>query len=293
MQRIRTVRAMQALADAERAAGKTLALVPTMGALHAGHLALVEEARRLADHVTVSIFVNPTQFGPGEDFAQYPRTLEQDLAALEAVGGVEAVFAPSVEEMYPDGQDGQRTWVVVEALDAHLCGRFRPGHFRGVATVVAKLFHACRPHVAVFGRKDAQQFLILRRMARDLNLGVEVVGVPIVREADGLALSSRNVYLTPSQRRQAGVLSQAVAAARQAIARGEQHPAVLVESMRKIMAQAPEAQVQYAEVVDVETLAPLDRIAPGQEVLAAVAVFFGQTRLIDNAFARAPERPSD
>ncbi len=293
MQRIRTVRAMQALADAERAAGKTLALVPTMGALHAGHLALVEEARRLADHVTVSIFVNPTQFGPGEDFAQYPRTLEQDLAALEAVGGVEAVFAPSVEEMYPDGQDGQRTWVVVEALDAHLCGRYRPGHFRGVATVVAKLFYACRPHVAVFGRKDAQQFLILRRMARDLNLGVEVVGVPIVREADGLALSSRNVYLTPSQRRQAGVLSQAVAAARQAIARGEQHPAVLVESMRKIMAQAPEAQVQYAEVVDVETLAPLDRIAPGQEVLAAVAVFFGQTRLIDNAFARAPERPSD
>ncbi len=293
MQRIRTVRAMQALADAERAAGKTLALVPTMGALHAGHLALVEEARRLADHVTVSIFVNPTQFGPGEDFAQYPRTLEQDLAALEAVGGVEAVFAPSVEEMYPDGQDGQRTWVVVEALDAHLCGRYRPGHFRGVATVVAKLFYACRPHVAVFGRKDAQQYLILRRMASDLNLGVEVVGVPIVREADGLALSSRNVYLTPSQRRQAGVLSQAVAAARQAIARGEQHPAVLVESMRKIMAQAPEAQVQYAEVVDVETLAPLDRIVPGQEVLAAVAVFFGQTRLIDNAFARAPERPSD
>ena len=288
MELIRTVTAMHALADDRRRAGKTLALIPTMGALHAGHLALVEAARAHGDHLTVSVFVNPTQFGPGEDFDHYPRRLERDLEALEGIGGVDAVFAPSVEEMYPGGQDAQRVWVDVEHLDAHLCGRYRPGHFKGVVTVVAKLFLCCKPHVAVFGLKDAQQFLILRRLSRDLLFGVDIVGVPTVREADGLALSSRNVYLSPDERAQAVVVSQAVAAARRCIEQGEQRVQGVVETMLTVMAQAPAARIQYAEVVDTETLQLLERIEPGQDVLAAVAVFFGKTRLIDNAFVRAP-----
>ncbi len=288
MKLIQTISEMQAEADARRAEGRRLALVPTMGALHEGHLALVREAHRHADHVTVSIFVNPTQFAPGEDYEQYPRTLDADVEKLERLGFVDAVFAPSPAAMYPDGPERHRTWVVVEGLDEHLCGRFRPGHFRGVTTVVSKLFLACRPHVAVFGLKDAQQFLILRRMVRDLNFGIEMVGVPTVREPDGLALSSRNVYLSPSERAQAAVLSRAVAEARRLAETGEQRARVLVESMLRILTQAPDARVQYAEVVDAETLQPIERLTPGQEVLAAVAVYFGQTRLIDNAFFRVP-----
>ncbi|HMB92779.1 MAG TPA: pantoate--beta-alanine ligase [Rhodothermales bacterium] len=289
MQLIHTVRAMQALADERRAAGQTLALVPTMGALHEGHLALVDEARKHADHITVSIFVNPTQFGPGEDFDRYPRQLEADRKALERRGGVDEVFVPVLEEMYPDGQDAQQTWVDVEQMDKHLCGRQRPGHFRGVTTVVSKLFNCCRPHIAVFGRKDAQQFIILKRMSRDLNFGIELIGIPIVREADGLALSSRNVYLSPDERQQAVVLSQAVEAVRARILEGEQQAAALVETMRQTIGQAPDARIQYTEVVDVTTLQPIEVLEPGQEVLAAVAVFFGATRLIDNVFVRVPQ----
>jgi pantoate--beta-alanine ligase len=289
MDLIHTVRAMQSLADEHRSAEQTLALVPTMGALHEGHLELVEVARRHADHVTVSIFVNPTQFGPDEDFDRYPRQLEVDWKALEARGGVDVIFAPVLEELYPDGQAAQRTWVEVEQMDKHLCGRHRPGHFRGVTTVVSKLFHCCRPHIAVFGRKDAQQFIILQRMVRDLNFGIELVGVPIVREADGLALSSRNVYLTPDERRQAMVLSLAVEAARERILGGEQQAKALVETMRQTIAQAPNARIQYTEVVDAATLQPLDTLVPGQEALAAVAVYFGATRLIDNVFVRVPQ----
>ncbi|WP_457654718.1 pantoate--beta-alanine ligase [Rhodocaloribacter sp.] len=291
MKLIHTVPEMQAEADRRRAERRRLALVPTMGALHEGHLALVREAHRHADHVTVSIFVNPTQFAPGEDYEQYPRTLETDLEKLERLGFVDAVFAPSPAGMYPDGPAGHRTWVVVEGLDEHLCGRFRPGHFRGVTTVVTKLFLACRPHVAVFGRKDAQQFLILRRMVRDLNFGVEILGVPTVREPDGLALSSRNVYLTPSERAQATVLSRAVSEAKRLAEAGEQRTKVLVEAMLRTIAETPDARVQYAEVVDTETLQPVETLEPGREALAAVAVFFGQTRLIDNAFFRSP--PAD
>ena len=205
MEVVRTVEAMQALADATRGAGRRLALVPTMGALHEGHLSLVTEARRRAGpdgHVAVSIFVNPTQFGPGEDFGRYPRTWEADLAAIAEAGGVDAVFAPTVESMYPLGLPTLTT-VRVSRLDAHLCGPFRPGHFEGVATVVAKLFLACRPHLAVFGEKDAQQLAVLRRMAAELGFGVEVVGAPTVREPDGLALSSRNRYLAAEERAQA------------------------------------------------------------------------------------------
>ncbi len=295
MNLVHTVQEMQAAAEAARCAGRTLALVPTMGALHRGHLALVEEARRRVGpdgHVAVSIFVNPLQFGPSEDFDAYPRTLEADLDALREAGGpdgsgraVDAVFAPSVSEMVdPDAA----TTVTVAGLDEHLCGAFRPGHFAGVTTIVTKLFLACRPHVAVFGTKDAQQYLILRRMARDLGFGVEVVGVETVREADGLALSSRNRYLGEKARKQAVVLSQAVFGARALVQRGERRAAALVDSMRSTIEAAPLAELQYAEVVDTETLAPVETLRPGQEVLAAVAVFFEGARLIDNAFIAVP-----
>lgn len=287
MEVIQTVVAMQAHAEARRREGRRLALVPTMGALHEGHLTLVRAARCHADHVTVSIFVNPTQFGPGEDYARYPRQLARDVATLEALG-VDVVFAPSVAEMYPEGPEANLTWVYVERLDAHLCGRYRPGHFRGVTTVVAKLFNICKPHVAVFGLKDAQQFQIIRRMVRDLHYDIELIGVPTVRDADGLALSSRNAYLTPEERAQAVVLSQAIEAAQQAIRQGEQRIEAIVEAMRQTLARAPLARVQYAEVVDAETLQPVDRIMPGQQVLIGVAVFFGQTRLIDSAFVEVP-----
>ncbi len=280
MELIHTVDAMQACADRARGAGRRLALVPTMGALHEGHLALVRAAKERADHVTVSVFVNPTQFAPGEDYARYPRTLDADLAALAAEGGVDVVFAPGVEAMYPFGLPPFTT-VRVRDLDRRLCGAFRPGHFEGVATVVAKLFLACRPHLAVFGEKDAQQLAILRRMTKELGFGIELVGHPIVREADGLALSSRNRYLTAEERAQAVVLSQALRAVREHAEAGERDPQALVDAMTSAVAEAPLARLQYAEVVDAETLQPVDTLAPGR-YLAALAVFFGATRLIDN-----------
>lgn len=285
MERITTRAAMQAHAMQARCAGRTLALVPTMGALHEGHLSLVKLARAQADHVTVSIFVNPTQFGPNEDFDQYPRTLEPDLEALRNTGGVDAVFMPQPNEMYPEVPS---TWVRVDHLDAYLCGQKRPGHFLGVTTIVTKLFIACRPDRAVFGLKDAQQFLILRRMTRELGFGIQLVGAPIVREPDGLALSSRNRYLSPAHREQAVVLSRAVREARARMDAGEQRTGVLIEAMRHHLAQAPDARVQYVEVVDTEQLRPLGRLQEGQNALAAMAVFFGETRLIDNTFRWHP-----
>ncbi len=276
---------MQAEADTARAAGRRLALVPTMGALHAGHLALVVAARERADHVTVSIFVNPTQFGPGEDFDAYPRTLDADRAALSDAGGVDAVFAPSAAEMYPFGLPPWAT-VSVRDLDRHLCGATRPGHFEGVTTVVTKLFLACRPHLAVFGQKDAQQIAILRRMTADLGFGIEIVGQPIVREPDGLALSSRNLYLTPDERAQAIVLHRALVAAEAAVETGERSADVLRRRIVRTIETAPLARVQYAEVVDADTLQPveglLEESVSGGRYLAAVAVYFGETRLIDN-----------
>jgi pantoate--beta-alanine ligase len=281
---VRTVPAMQAEAEAARCAGRTLALVPTMGALHRGHLALVDEARQRVGpegHVAVSIFVNPTQFGPGEDFDAYPRTLDADLDALGGSGGVDAVFTPSVDAMY---DDSAATTVTVAGMGERLCGAFRPGHFDGVTTVVTKLFLACRPHLAVFGRKDAQQFLILRRMTRDLGLGVEIVGLETVREADGLALSSRNRYLSEEERKQAVVLSRALSAVREQVAAGERQASTLVDTMRVKIAAAPLARLQYAEVVDTETIQPIDRLQSGRSALAALAVHFGGARLIDNTF---------
>jgi len=291
MELIRTVDAMQAHADAARADGHTLALVPTLGALHEGHLALVRTALEEADHVTVSVFVNPTQFGPDEDYDDYPRDLAGDRSKLEAVG-VDVLFAPSVEEMYPFVNDealpGPLAWVSVEHLDKHLCGAYREGHFRGVTTVVTKLFHACKPDIGVFGKKDAQQYVILRRLVEDLLFDIEILGVETVREPDGLAASSRNEYLGPNEREQATVLYEAVTAAEEAIEGGEQAAQAVVGAMQNVLAAAPEADVQYADVVDARTLQPVDHLSPGQEVLAAVAVLFGDTRLIDNTFVQVP-----
>ena len=280
---------MQAEADAARAAGRRLALVPTMGALHAGHLALVRDARRRVGpdgHVAVSIFVNPTQFGPGEDFDAYPRTLDADTVALEALGAgvADAVFAPSAAEMYPFGLPPFVT-VSVRDLGRHLCGTSRPGHFEGVATVVSKLFLACRPHVAVFGEKDAQQLAVLRRLAAEMGFGIEVSGHPIVREADGLALSSRNRYLSSDQRREALALSRAVRAAEGLVQDGERAAARVVEAMTRELS-APGVRLDYAELVDSETLQPVETLVEdgpsGGRYLAAVAAFVGATRLIDN-----------
>jgi len=291
MQTFRTVAAMQSHADAVRRNQQTHALVPTMGALHDGHLALVHEALDRADHVTVSIFVNPTQFGPDEDYDAYPRELDADRETLNALG-VDAVFAPTTDEMYPHAGDdafGEPvTWVKVERLTDHLCGAYREGHFRGVTTVVTKLFHACKPDVAVFGTKDAQQLVVLRRMVDDLLFDIDIVGVPTVRDDDGLAASSRNQYLRDRERAQATVLHEAVTAAEALVRDGEQEAQAIVDAMRDALAQAPDGEVEYAEIVDAHTLQPIDSLTPGQEVLAAVAVYFGDTRLIDNTFVEVP-----
>ncbi len=288
---------MQAEADAARAAGRRLALVPTMGALHAGHLALARDARRRVGpdgHVTVSVFVNPTQFAPGEDFEAYPRTLDADTAALDLLGAgvVDAVFAPTAPEMYPFGLPPFTT-VAVRDLDRHLCGASRPGHFAGVTTVVAKLFLACRPHVAVFGEKDAQQLAVLRRMTAEMGFGIDVAGHPIVREAGGLALSSRNRYLSAAERTAALALSRAVFAAERLADAGETRAARLAEAMTAEMAGV---RVDYAEVVDADALQPVETLAkdgPSRgRYLAAVAAFVGTTRLIDNVSLAIGDRPT-
>lgn len=288
MEVIRSVREIREFTAPMRRAGSQIALVPTMGALHDGHLSLVRDARRRAGEVIVSVFVNPTQFVEGEDFDRYPRSLEQDLKTLETVRGVRAVFAPSIEEIYPDGVATPPISLTVNGLDEVLCGRYRPNHFDGVVTVVAKLFNIVRPDVAVFGLKDAQQFVILQRMAQNMFYDVDIAGVPTVREADGLAMSSRNAYLTDAQRAEAVVLSRAIANAVRLVRKGEQRVSAIVEDMLETMGASDACRVQYAEVVDAETLRPTEHIDPSQNILIAVAAFFGETRLIDSAFTRAP-----
>jgi len=278
---IRSVASAQGRSDALRAAGRRLALVPTMGCLHDGHLSLVAAARRHADAVWVSIFVNPTQFGPGEDFARYPRTEAADLARCREAG-VDAVFLPTVEELYPPGA---QTWVEVSELAKPLCGRDRPGHFRGVTTVVAKLFGAVRPQVAVFGEKDFQQLAVIRRMTRDLHLGVEIVGAPIAREPDGVARSSRNVLLDPESRHEARVLSRALDAAERAVAGGERSGAALLALVRIELDKAARGRVDYAELRDPETLEPAPAELRGPTLLALAVKLRadgGDVRLIDN-----------
>jgi pantoate--beta-alanine ligase len=276
MQVIVTAQAMQDWSHAARGAGKRIGLVPTMGALHRGHLSLIERARAECGAVAMSIYVNPLQFGPGEDFRTYPRDPEKD-AALADSAGCDLLFVPPDKEIHPPGH---RTFVEVQGMQDVLCGRSRPGHFRGVATVVAKLFTIVRPDVAFFGEKDAQQVRIIRRMERDLHLGVEIVSCPTVREADGLALSSRNAYLTDAERRAAPVLHRALRAAADRARSGETDTARLLALLRDTIASEPLARLDYAEAVDGETLEPVTAAGPG--TLLAVAAWFGRARLIDN-----------
>ncbi len=277
MQVLPTIAAMRAASRDAKARGR-LGLVPTMGALHEGHLSLVRAAKAQCDAVAVSIFVNPMQFGPSEDFGKYPRSFERDREMLEREGmNEDLLFAPSVEEMYPAGA---ATWVTVEGLSQKLCGRSRPTHFRGVTTVVAKLFHIVEPGLAFFGQKDAAQCTILRKMVRDLDLPVEIVICPIVREPDGLALSSRNAYLSPAERRSATVLHRALRRVQELSEKGERRSAKLIDAAQRIFLEEPDARLDYIEIVDNDTLEAVGDTAGG--ALVAVAAYFGSTRLIDN-----------
>lgn len=276
MKLLNTIDEVRAFSRKTRAAGKRLGLVPTMGALHEGHLSLVRAAREASDVVVVSIFVNPTQFGPKEDFSRYPRNLERDCALLER-DRVEVVFAPAVEEMYCAAE---MTWVTVEEMSDRLCGKSRPGHFRGVTTVVAKLFNIVEPDMAFFGQKDAAQVAIIRRMVRDLKFPVAIQVCPIVRESDGLALSSRNVYLNPKERRSALVLYRALRRAQELFNRGERESKKLSAAGKSEFAQEPIVQLDYFEIVDPESLEPVTAIR--DRALIATAAFVGSTRLIDN-----------
>lgn len=257
--------------------GSSLGLVPTMGALHAGHASLIRTARAACTHVAVSLFVNPTQFGPHEDFSRYPRSFDGDCALAEAKGA-DVLFAPSVEELYPNGPDS--TFVEVPALSDRLDGASRPGHFRGVATIVSKLLIAAEPDRAFFGQKDAAQVAVLRRMVADLRLTVEIVVCPIVRDADGLALSSRNAYLTLCERAQALTLSRAVRQVESLVAQGERRADALIAAARSIFAEEPEVRIDYVALVDWSSLEPVEIAAPS--TLFAVAAYVGATRLIDN-----------
>ncbi len=267
---------MKTWSERTRNEGARIGFVPTMGYFHEGHLALMRRAKELADKLVVSIFVNPIQFGPQEDFAAYPRDLERDARLAEEVG-VDVLFVPDDQEMYPPGY---QTFVEVTELSKPLCGAKRPGHFRGVATVVLKLFNIVRPHLAVFGLKDYQQFLVIRQMVKDLNLDVEIIGHPIVREKDGLAMSSRNTYLSPEERQSALCLYQALRLAQEKIKEGNREVAALKEELSRFILSHPYTKIDYIEFCDPETLAPVDYI--NQKTLLALAVFVGRARLIDN-----------
>ena len=285
MQIIESIAAMQQLSrDLRSSTDRTLGLVPTMGALHEGHLSLVRRARAECDAVVATLFVNPLQFAPGEDLARYPRTFDRDCALLQAEG-VTALFAPSVEEMYPAGAV---TTITVAEVGDRLDGASRPGHFTGVATVVAKLFHIAAPHRAYFGQKDAAQLAVLRRMVRDLNFDLELVACPIVRDPDGLALSSRNKYLTPAERPQALVLHRALLEVERSIAAGERNSEALMHTGRAMVETEPTVRLDYLAAVNPDTLAPVARVAPG--TLIAIAAYIGAapTRLIDNLLVELP-----
>ena len=273
---MRTVITLAELRSARQNLPGSVGLVPTMGYLHEGHLSLVRRARQECDRVIVSIFVNPTQFGPQEDLSRYPRDLERDLRLLEPLG-TDLVWLPTAGIMYPPGF---QTWVEVETITRPLEGAMRPGHFRGVATVVAKLFNAVQPEKAYFGQKDAQQAAVVRRMARDLDFPVEIVICPIVREPDGLAMSSRNVYLDPEQRKAATVLYRSLSAAKQAYQAGERDAEEIRETMKEVLRKEPLAEVQYVSCADYDTLEELETVSG--RALLSLAVLIGKTRLIDN-----------
>ncbi len=256
--------------------GLSIGLVPTMGYLHEGHLSLIDAARKNNDRVVVSIFVNPMQFGPKEDLASYPRDFDRDARLCEQAGA-DLIFHPEPEEMYtPDFC----SYVDMNGLTSELCGRSRPGHFRGVQTIVLKLFHIVTPDRAYFGQKDAQQLAVIRRMATDLNVDTEIVGCPIIREEDGLAKSSRNTYLNPAERRAALVLNQSLAAGRSLIENGEKNAAVIKQAIRTVIEKEPLAKIDYVDIVDFDTISPVETL--NGTILAAIAVYIGRTRLIDN-----------
>ncbi len=279
---LRTLRATE-----DRSTPRSIGFVPTMGALHAGHRSLVRAARQRCDIVVVSIFVNPTQFGPNEDFSRYPRTLEQDCKMLEAEG-VDIVFTPTAEAMYPPGAS---TYVDVEDVSDRLDGASRPGHFRGVATVVAKLFHIVQPDLSFFGQKDAAQVAVLRKMVRDLDFPLEIIVCPTVREPDGLAMSSRNRYLSAEERQQALTLSRALQSAEKQAAHGEHRASALLQTMRATLQEEPAIRVDYIAVVDPDTLLPIDDVDAGG--LLAIAADVGNTRLIDNILLASATRTTD
>ena len=287
METIYTVEWMKQVSRQARAEGSLIGLVPTMGALHEGHLSLARAALQQCQHVVVSIFVNPKQFSPAEDLEKYPRQMEADRALLEGLR-ISCLFAPPVAEMYPDGF---RTCVNVEGLSERLEGRSRPGHFRGVSTVVLKLREIVQPHFAYFGRKDAQQARVIRQMVRDLNLDTEIVVCPIVRETDGVAMSSRNAYLKGESRRAATVLYRALDAAQQEVSSGERDAVRLVSLMRKVIAEEPLTSADYVEIVDADTFEPVVRLR--RTCLALLAVFVGATRLIDNLMVEEVEGQED
>lgn len=267
---------MQALARRWREQGLTIAFVPTMGYFHRGHLSLMEYGRSVGDKLAVSLFVNPTQFGPGEDLDRYPRDLERDAALAREVG-VDVLFTPAAEQMYPPGY---QTYVTVEGVSRGLCGASRPGHFRGVATVVLKLFNIVMPHVAIFGEKDYQQLVVIRRLVADLNLPIQVVGRPIVREEDGLAMSSRNTYLSPEERRAALCLYRALQAARRLVSARKNRREEILAAVRQVISQTPYTRIDYLALVDPETLEEVDTVRGAARL--ALAVWVGNTRLIDN-----------
>jgi len=276
MKILRSVADMKAFAHERRTAGAKIGLVPTMGCLHEGHLSLVRECRANADVTVVSVFVNPTQFGPKEDLQSYPKDLRRDVEMLQREG-VDVVFTPPEDEMYPPGY---RTFVEVHGLQDRLCGPSRPDHFRGVCTVVLKLFNIVRPDVAFFGWKDAQQLIILRKMARDLDLDIRIEGLPLVRDVDGLALSSRNSYLSAEERRAALVLSKGLREAEAMAGAGEKSAKAVIAKVIETIGKEPLARIDYVEIVSMDDFAPLERI--GGEALVALGVFIGKTRLIDN-----------
>lgn len=276
MEVVKSTESVRVLMKAARSEGNKVGFVPTMGALHVGHISLIEAATKECDFVVVSIFVNPTQFSPGEDFEKYPRPLEADLDICRK-GGVDVVFVPTPEQMYPTENI---TWVNVEKLTETLCGEFRPGHFRGVATVCAKLFNIVGPDVAYFGQKDAQQAVVIKRMVADLNMPLDIVVCPTVREESGLAVSSRNKYLTEEQKKDSTLIYKSLQKCREMIDAGTTDTGTITAEMLKILSQAPSIQIEYVSIVDAENLQKLDKIIG--KILAAVAVRIGPARLIDN-----------
>jgi len=277
---INTVNEIRQALRSERSKGNTIGFVPTMGYFHEGHLALMREAKKRADIAVVSLFVNPAQFGPNEDLDKYPRDLVRDKR-LSANVGVDYMFAPTVEEMYPDGY---ATYVSVKGITDVLCGKSRPGHFQGVATVVAKLLNIIQPDVALFGEKDWQQLAVIKKMVRDLNIGVDIVDVPIVREKDGLAMSSRNTYLSPDERKAALIISRSLKLAQDMVDGGETNAGKLASALRDAIGSEKLVELEYLEVVDPQSLMQVKEI--DGEVLVAIAAKVGKTRLIDNAIIR-------